>query len=462
MSVIENIGETSVLVPTGALGAGILREHVRRGMALGADAIAVDAGSTDSGPSYLARGISKYSREAVKADLRVLMEAQKQCDIPLLVGSCGTSGTDDGVEWTAEIVEELAEELGLSPRIACLRSEQTREAVEVLRARGRTRALSPSDEMSAEDVAQCDRIVAVMGVEPYVAALQAGANIVLGGRTSDPAVIAAVPLFRGANAANAWHAGKLAECGGFCTVDPLDGGILARLRHDYFTLEPLSLNNACTPKSVASQMLYESADPIHLIEPGGLLDVRTASYAAVDERIVAVRGAQLHRTAYTMKLEGAGRGPFQTITLVGIRDSAVLARFPDYMAKLRSAIEDRVARLYGSDAADAVSLRPYGYDAVTGTPATSAPAEVGLLFVARAPTQNEATQIAKACNPILFHCPLDRYEELPSYAFAFSPAEIECGPCYEFRLNHVVHTEDPLSLTRAEWRWTHGRSPSHA
>jgi hypothetical protein len=40
--------------------------------------------------------------------------------------------------------------------------------------------------------------------------------------------------------------------------------------------------------------------------------------------------------------------------------------------------------------------------------------------------------------------------ELPSYGFAFSPADVERGRVYEFALNHVVET-DPLELVRIEW-----------
>ena len=32
---------------------------------------------------------------------------------------------------------------------------------------------------------------------------------------------------------------------------------------------------------------------------------------------------------------------------------------------------------------------------------------------------------------------------MPSYGFAFSPADIERGPVYEFKLNHVVEVDDP-------------------
>jgi len=44
---------TSVLVPVGMLGGGFSAQTVARGIELGADGIAVDAGSTDSGPYYL-------------------------------------------------------------------------------------------------------------------------------------------------------------------------------------------------------------------------------------------------------------------------------------------------------------------------------------------------------------------------------------------------------------------------
>jgi hypothetical protein len=37
---------------------------------------------------------------------------------------------------------------------------------------------------------------------------------------------------------------------------------------------------------------------------------------------------------------------------------------------------------------------------------------------------------------------------LPSYAFPFSPAEIERGPVYEFMLNHVVHVDGPHEIVR--------------
>ena len=91
----------NVLVPVGALGTGVRAADLAAGIALGAHAIACDAGSTDSGPAYLATGKSKYSRDAIKTDLLQLMRAQAESGLPLLIGSCGTSGCDAALDGTA-------------------------------------------------------------------------------------------------------------------------------------------------------------------------------------------------------------------------------------------------------------------------------------------------------------------------------------------------------------------------
>src|SRR5260370_20033525 len=96
-------GRVGVLVPSGMLGAGLDPATVERGLTLGPDVIAVDGGSTDSGPYYLGTGQAKTSAAAVARDLRILLVAAAERHIPLIVGSCGTSGANAGVDWVAEI-----------------------------------------------------------------------------------------------------------------------------------------------------------------------------------------------------------------------------------------------------------------------------------------------------------------------------------------------------------------------
>ncbi len=453
----------NVLVPCGALGIGVKEADVFAGLE-GTHAIACDAGSTDSGPAYLATGVAKYSRDSVKHDLAILMRAQAQAGIPLLIGSCGTSGSDAALAWTRDIALEIAREHGLSPRIALLYSEQA-PALMARRAReGRITPLAPMTDADPALFSACDHIVALMGPEPYIAALEAGADIVLGGRTTDTAVLAAVPLMQGAGAGPAWHASKIAECGSLCTTHPREGGVMIRVGRDDFSIEPLSAGNQCTVTTVSSHMLYENSDPFVLVEPGCVLDTRQARYTAVDERIVRVTGSRHEPRPYTMKLEGAVGGGYQTLMLVGIQDPEVLAELDRFIEQMHEALVARVRQTMGPRAGCFdISLRAYGWNAVSGDAlpvGTPAPREVGLLFVATAETQETATQIAKTCNPWFFHLPLNPAQELPSYAFPFSPAEIERGQVYEFRLNHVMHVDDPMELVRTAF--VGAEEPAHA
>ena len=109
-----------MLVPAGMLGAGFTEHAVDRGIALGAHAIAIDGGSTDSGPAYLGRAIPKMPPEAIAADLRVLITKGAAAGIPVIVGSAGTSGTDAGVDWVADMVNAIAAKEGRSLRLACI------------------------------------------------------------------------------------------------------------------------------------------------------------------------------------------------------------------------------------------------------------------------------------------------------------------------------------------------------
>ncbi len=451
----EAAAGTRILVPAGALGSGVRADEMALGLEQAPHAIAVDAGSTDSGPAALATGLSKYSRQAVKRDLEILMAARERAGIPLLIGSCGTSGCDQAVDWTLDIVREIAAAQGASPSIAVLYSEQDQTALKAAAKAGKIRPLAPMGPIDEAMVDACAHIVALLGPEPYMAALDAGADIVLGGRTTDTAVLAAAALRRGESAGGAWHGAKVAECGGLCTLNPTSPGVMMSVDREGFTIWPLSPNNRCTPQTVSAHMLYENADPFRLTEPGGVLDVTDARYEALDDRRVRVSGSRFETAPYTLKLEGAGGGAFQTIMLVGIEDPAVLADVDGFLDRMAYALRQRVKRVLGDQAGrHDISLRPYGWNAVSGRalPAgTPPPREIGLMFVATAASQALATEIAKVCNPYFFHFPVKEGRDLPSYAFAFSPAEIERGQVFEFHLNHVIEAADPMALVRTRW-----------
>ena len=392
--------------------------------------------------------------QAIRDDLRVLILEAANAGIPLLVGTCGTAGTDSGVDWTAAIAEDIIRELGLKRKIARLYSEQSKAILKAKMSAGSIYPLPPSTDLTVSELDRCEHIVALMGPEPYMDALRAGADIVLGGRTTDTAVIAAVPLMNGAGIGASWHAAKISECGGQCTVNSRRGGVLISVGKDCFEVEPLDAGNQCTPETVSAHMLYENSDPHFMWEPGGMLDVSASDYSTLGDRITQVTGSAWIPGSYTMKLEGASAGPFQTIMIVGISDPLVLSNLDEFHDRMLAALTDRVAKTFGDDAKMIhLSLRIYGWNGTTGRPVpkgTAAPLDAGVMFVATAPNQELANQVAKACNPMFFHMPLRSEMELPSYAFPFTPAEIPRGQVFQFELNHVVHTESPNELVRME------------
>ncbi|MFD6903972.1 acyclic terpene utilization AtuA family protein [Streptomyces sp. NPDC060077] len=450
----ERVDQVKVLSPTGMLGAGFPEATIERGLELGADVISVDAGSTDSGPYYLGASQPKTTRAAVARDLRVLLKAAAGARIPLIVGSCGTSGTDSGVDWVADIVADVLADEGLDLRVARIYSEQDKDALLKSMEEGRVHALPPLGELRPETVRSCTHIVGVMGHEPIVAAIEAGAQVVLAGRATDTAIAAAYPMMKGMPAGPTWHAAKIIECGGQCTSNPRAGGVLATIDAEGFTIEPLDPTVACTPILVAAHMLYETVNPFEMREPDGTLDVREAVYTALDERIVRVEGSQFHvADQHTIKLEGARVTGYETMSFSAIRDPHILANIDDWAGLMRTMIRQRVEQTIGlSEDKYAFDLRLYGHNAILGDldPAAGPPREVGVMLLVNAPDQNTATAVAKIANPLMLHLPTADMDFLPSLAFPTSPAETERGAAYEFVLHHVVDSITPTGMFRTE------------
>src|SRR5689334_16531542 len=283
---------TRVLVPTGALGITFDRKALSRGVAARPDIIAVDGGSTDSGPFSLGSGTSKYSRAATKSEWRDLMLARAEAGVPLVIGTAGTCGADRTVDWMFDITRELADELRQHVKVARLYSSQTSASIEKALGEGRISPLSPAPEISPQTLGVMSNIVALAGAEQVQAALETEADIVIAGRTTDTAIISALPIARGEHPGAAWHGAKIGECGALCTTNPTGGVILLEFDRQGFTVEPLVENACCTPHSVSAHMLYENSDPFILYEPGVHLDVTGARYDALDERRVRVTGSR--------------------------------------------------------------------------------------------------------------------------------------------------------------------------
>lgn len=435
-------------MPSGALGLNYDAEALQRGIAARPDIIAIDGGSTDSGPSYLGRGVSKYARASTKLEWAGLMEARAQAGCPLVIGTAGTCGADSAVDWMLDITRDIAAEQGRPVKVAVLRSAQPpARVVEAYRA-GRVTALPNAPALDADGITACSNIVALAGAEQITAALETGADIVIAGRTTDTAIIAALPLMRGCHAGAAWHGAKIAECGALCATNPQSGVILVDFDATGFTVTPLADGAHASPQTVSAHMLYENSDPFILYEPGGYLDVSDAEYRDVDGTSVRVTGAVwVPGDTYTVKLEGARPAGFQTVLIALLRDPSYVAHATEWAEDITRKCTAKVIQRLGL-ARDAfrIELRLAGHSASFGALEVQAGAghEIGVIGIVTAQTQELATEIGKLLNPYMLHHPLSQSEEQPTFAFLFSPPEMERGQAYEFALNHVMALDDPM------------------
>ena len=446
---------TRILIPSGALGLGYDHAALKRGVEAKPDLIAIDGGSTDSGPFYLGKGVSKYARASTKAEWSGLIEARERADVPLVLGTAGTCGTGSMVDWMVDITLEILEETGLRARIAVLKSDQSTDSVCAALADNRISPLHPAPEVSPARIDACTNIVALAGAEQIGAALSTGADIVIAGRATDTAIISALPLMRGDHPGAAWHGAKVGECGALCAATRPQSGVLQLdVDDDGFTVAPLADGAWATPQSVLAHMLYENTDPFVLFEPGGKLDVTDARYEALGDGSVRVVGSKwIPSPAYTVKLEGARLSGHRCLLLALLRDERYVANSDRWCVEIAQRCVERVTEQIGIALERfSIELRQIGRNATLGALESRGadPLEVGVLGIVTAPSPELAQEIGKMLNPFLLHHALTQQEEQPTFAFPFSPAEIPAEPAYEFALNHIMELADPMEAFRLE------------
>jgi acyclic terpene utilization AtuA family protein len=438
---------------TGALGSGVDRASLLAALDEQPAFIAADAGTTDAGAFALGSGQTAFSRAAVKLDLAAVLEAGITARVPVIIGSAGTAGADVHVDWVLEIAAEVAAELEERVRAFAIYSELSAELLEPQLLGGRIRPLRHAAELQAEDVLRCERVVAMMGVEPLQNALAHGAQLIVAGRCSDAALFAALPLQRGYPAGLAWHAGKIVECGTLACETMGPGVMVVTLREDSFSVRPIGEGLRCTPQSVAAHSLYETANPFLFPEPSGTLDITDASYEGEDGGGVRVRGSRFRPAVqYSVKLEGAELIGYRTMLIGGVRDPLILGQLGDWLGRIdaytrASILKTTGIRLDGNRYR--VGFQVYGRDAVMGQLESAAVTghEVGIVCTTLAPTQAEATEMARLCRQPLLHAPIPEWKgSITGFAYLHNPPWTELGPAYRFCLNHVLLLDDPQAV----------------
>ena len=441
--------EFRILSTTAILGYGFPVSSFEEGMARNPHLIAVDAGSTDPGPYYLGAGISFTDRDAVKRDLELMLLAGVPKGIPIVIGTAGGSGGDRHLEWNRQIILEIAKEQNLHFKMAIIHAEIPKAEVLSAMDAGKVRPLPPAQELTKELLLETVSIVAQMGIEPIIKAIDAGVTVVLAGRCYDPAVFAAPAVRAGFDKGLAIHLGKILECASIAAT-PGSGSdcMFGYLRQDHFDVEPLNPIRKCTTLSVAAHTLYEKTDPYILPGPGGHLDLRETSFEQATDRITRVRGSRyINANQYTIKLEGARRIGYRTVSIAGARDPVMIAQIDE----ITQGVTERVRDNFKSRGLEYHLLfTVYGRDGVMGSlePVRITEGhEVGIIIEAVSDTQAHADTICAAARSTMLHYGYTgRRATAGNLAFPYSPSDFHAGEVFVFSIYHLMDAADPCQF----------------
>ena len=440
---------------SGILGYGFPESSLKAGLGRKPHMIGVDGGSSDPGPHYLGSGKTLSSCLAMKRDMALLLHGAIANRIPMMIGTCGGAGGEPHLQTCAEILREIAREHDLHFKLALIHSEQNKAWLKDQLQADRIHPLGGAAPLTKSVIDRAERIVGMMGPEPYRAALEAGAQVILAGRSTDPAPWAALAMHHGMPPAQAWFAGKMLECACNAALPKKHDCLMGTVAPDYVEVEPLNPELRCTPLSVAVQALHENASPIIHKEPGGLLDTSACEIKAHTERAVRVSGMQWRPQPYTIKLEGAEKVGYSAITFAGTRDPGLIAQIGDFIRAVRESVATKVAAFQVSPEEYRLVLRLYGKDGVMGEwePLKDAAShEIGVLAEAIAKTQELANVVISVTRVTLLHTDFPgRMCKEGNMAFPFSPSDIERGAIYEFSLRHVVEPRDPYEMFPIEY-----------
>ncbi|MET7392867.1 acyclic terpene utilization AtuA family protein [Dactylosporangium sp. NPDC005572] len=445
--------------------AADIETHIATAFGWGVDVVVAQGTGSDWGPYWLGSGEQVAANQA--ANVRPYVKAALAHGVPF-VFSFGIAGADAHLEACLAQFDALCAAEGWDVSIGVVRSELAKPYLTAALTAGAevvpaSDGAGPAGRLSVADVEAADRIVALIGPEPVMAALERGVDGVITGRALDIGLFMALPMLRGIPPAVAAHAGKLLECGGLA-LSPGDSGqcIWASLDADGFEVRSPNPAATASVRSLVSHTFYERAHPTLEENPGGCLDLADARY---EPTVTGVRctGARWIERPYTVLLEGAKREGFRAISMLGVREPALLAQVRDWTDAAEKTLRESV-RFAGAidDGRLRVSTRIFGLDGVLG-PAepekmvTGHEAAVVLDVVAE--DRALAEEAAYFGFIRLFIGPYPQRKTTAGNAAApFMPVVIPVSEVYSFSIYHLLPLTDPVApFPAAVTRFPRGR-----
>ena len=438
-----------IVCPNGHLGfAPIKTGSFEIGLGCEPDLLCADSGSCDIGPGPLGADISGSPLAWQTHDLEQMLLGARRLGVPMIIGSAGDTGTNSRVDLYVRIIQDLARKHALPQfRVGWFHSEVPKSLLAQRVAAGETiEGLDDRPPLDAATLDATDRIVAVAGVHPYMALLEDGAEVIIGGRSSDCAIFAAPAIRAGFPEALAYYYGKVLECASFC-AEPYAGkeSVLGEITAEDVKVTALLPAQRCTIASVAGHAMYERANPFYEHFLGGRLDMSRCVYEQYDERTCRITGPTFEPAGeLRVKLEGAGKIGERFVGLVGVRDPYTIANVDGVIGWARTQVRER----FGETGYE-LHYTVYGRDGVMGErePLRHRPGhELCIMVQGIAPTRETAEEVCMTGLRQMFYARLPEVKGTAGgVAFALDEV-LPASPAYRWTLNHTMRVEDPIAL----------------
>jgi len=438
-----------IVCPNGHLGfAPIKAGSFRIGCESEPDLICADSGSCDVGPVPLGSDTSSSPLQWQTDDLETMLVASRRLGVPMIVGSAGDTGSNSRVDLFVGIIQDLARKHRLAKfRVGYFYSEIGKDALRRRIDAGDTiTGLDARPPLDRATLDATERIVAVAGVHPYIKLLDQGADVIVGGRSSDCALFAAPAIRQGFPEALAYFYGKILECASFC-AEPYGAkeSVLGEITMEDVKITAMLPEQRCTIASVAGHAMYERANPFYEHFLGGHINMSRCRYEQYDERTVRVTGpSYVAASELRVKLEGSGKIGERYIGIVGVRDPYTIANIDLVTGWARRQVAERFG-----DSGYELHFSIYGRDAILGPsePLKATPAhELAIVVQGIAPTKAMAEEVAMIATRQMFYARLPQVMGTAGGVAFLLDEVMPASPAYRWTLNHTMRVEDPLEL----------------
>ena len=413
------------------------------------DYYACDSGSDDIGPVPLGMDKCASHYNWQKHDLELMLLASRKQGVPMIIGSSGDTGTDSRVDMYIQIIKDLAKQHNLPKfKLGYFYSGVDKDYLrKKMKAGIRIEGLDSRGDFTMEDLERTERIVAVAGVHPFIKLLEMGADVIIGGRSSDVAVFAGPAIYEGFPENVAYYAGKVLECASFC-CEPYGAKetVIGTLTKDDVKVTAMSPPQRCTVASVAGHAMYERTNPFFEYVAGGCLDMTNCVYEQFDEKTCRITNAKFIpiEGKIKVKLEGSARVGERFMGLAGIRDPYTIKNIDKVIQWAKDQVEERL-----SGKKYELSYRIFGKNGVMGDmePIKETKSHELLVVVEGVSLDKEVAHEATMIGTRqIFYARLPEVKGTAGSAAFIIDEVTEISPAYEWTLNHVVPVDDPLEL----------------